>query len=194
MNKFSQQIYIVRPKKYPLFLVKRSALTLHSRSQLFVVVVVGIINTSPKRGAGFLYEMEEKTTEAEQREVWSILELPQTRRGTRRGKRSAAGFKLHYTWSLSPDTMSAIRAFSPATSPPPDVISTFSTVYPYHEIIPLPPSLVREFKFEYFIEQTYETLLRATIRLELAHHSQKGSRIIVNLTKLISNASATRQS
>lgn len=57
-----------------------------------------------------MYEMEEKT-----REVWSILELPQTRRGTRRGKRSAAGFKLHYTWSLSPDTMSAIRAFSPAT-------------------------------------------------------------------------------
>lgn len=101
-------------KKYPPFRWNdRTLLCIPGHSSLSWSSF-GIINTSPQRGVGFLYETEEKTTEVRAEgslvHSWTSSDPPQNTVG--KDQLPHAGFKLHYTWSLSGHNVGHSSLFS----------------------------------------------------------------------------------
>ena len=151
------------------FVLKRSDLTLHSRSHSSLSwSSFGIINTRERSGLFIrLLKNDGGKSRGKFGPFLNFLRTPWE-------KISCRMPALNYiTPGRSPDTMSAIPASSPATSSPPRYFHIFDRLSV--RITPNTTSLPSLLRIEYFIELD-EILF--TIRL---HYSQKGLRIIVKL-------------
>ena len=155
------------------FVLKRSDLTLHSRSHSSLSwSSFGIINTRER--SGLFIRLLKNDGGKSRGKFGPFLNFLRPGLGTPWEKISCRMPALNYiTPGRSPDTMSAIPASSPATSSLPRYFYIFDRLSV--RITPNTTSLPSLLRIKYFIELD-EILF--TIRL---HYSQKGLRIIVKL-------------